>query len=123
MHFREILVKDVRLNVERTLGLARVIFLSILWGANFIYRYSEYSFFFGATSSANFLFFVGARHFLVCATFQTCATFSRQIEEAGYRSPVAELPTYQIRPSSPKAAKTSGFRILGRLPKLQNGGN
>jgi len=45
MHFREILVKDVRLNVERTLGLARIIFLSILWGANFVYRYSEFFFF------------------------------------------------------------------------------
>jgi len=42
MHFREILVKDVRLNVERTLGLARIIFLSILWGAIFFYKYSEY---------------------------------------------------------------------------------
>jgi len=31
MHFREILVKDVKLNVEHALGLARIFFLSILW--------------------------------------------------------------------------------------------
>jgi hypothetical protein len=91
MHFREILVKDVRLNVERTLGLARIIFLSILWGANFVDRYSEYFFFFFAEQLvAQFFFFVGARHFLVCATFQTCATFPRQTEEAGPR-----LPSYR----------------------------
>ena len=91
MHFWEILVKDVRLNVERTLGLARIIFLSILWGANFVYRYSEYFFFFAEQLVAQFfLFFVGARHFLVCATFQTCTTFSRQTEEAGPR-----LPSYR----------------------------
>jgi len=74
MHFQEILVKYVRLNVEHTLGLARIIILSILWGANFVYKYSEY--FFEQLVAQFFLFFVGARHFLVCATFQTCATFS-----------------------------------------------
>ena len=94
MHFWEILVKDVKLNVERTLGLARINFLSILWGANFVYRYSKCIFFFlffaEQLVAQFFLFFVGARHFLVCATFQTCATFSRQTEEAGPR-----LPSYR----------------------------
>jgi hypothetical protein len=90
MHFREILVKDVRLNVEHTLGLARIIFLSILRGANFVYKYSEFFFFFAEQLVAQFI--VGVRHFLVCATFQTCATFSRQTEEAG---PGPRLPSYR----------------------------
>ena len=70
MHFREILVKDVKLNVEHALGLARIFFLSILW---------EQILFTGISFRA--------RHFLVCAM---CATFSRQTEEAGPR-----LPSYR----------------------------
>jgi len=67
MHFQEILVKDVRLNVERTLGLAQINFLSILWGANFVYRYSKCIFFFLFFAEQLvvqfFLFFVGAQLF------------------------------------------------------------
>jgi len=110
MHFREILVKDVRLNVERTLGLARRIFLSILWGANFVYRYSEYFFFAEQLVAQFFLFFVGAWHFSVCATFQTCATFSRQTEEAGPR-----LPSY--RPTSQTSTSTRHLTL--NLPKVR----
>ena len=61
MQFCEILVKDVRLNVECTLGLAQIIIPSILWGANFVYKYSKYLF--QATSSATFSFLRSATLF------------------------------------------------------------
>ena len=58
------------------------------------------------------------RNILVVRDFSDVRDFFSAKWES--RPTVAELPGYQIRPNSPKSGKTSGFRILGRLPKLQN---
>ena len=91
MQFREILVKDVRLNVERTFGLVRIIIPSILWGANFVYKYSEY-FFFRATSSAIFSFLWSATLFSMRNFFRHARLFPGKLRKPVPGCRVTDLP-------------------------------